>query len=489
MKMILIGMDGVKESTFKRGWTPYIDSLLKKSNTLKLHEDLISRGWAEIVLGKHACETEAVYEGPVCYGTHTWSDKYKLSDSPGLGEKIKPIWQVLNEMGFKVGVMNVPTTFPAPKVDGFLVSGGGGGGPIGQYIAKAQCWPQEIHETLASTGYIVDERLPSLLGEKQLFKPQDFFNQLQLMNQKRTESFIDLANQFKVDFGFVVYKSSTVTAETLLLPVLENPNTSVDKSEFVKASENFYRNLDGHVKKLVDSFPEAEVVLVSDHSMAVRNYSVNANVFLSEIGLQTPSSAKAGFFSLVKSFKHLIPLSIRKLLKKNPKIKSSYESMTTFDTKSSKAFSISFTQAQHGIFINDEKRFGGPVKVGEISKYIDQIIEEFNRHELSVLHNFQAYTLNDTELKTADQFPDVVLVLPDGYLTSSESKAFVSEYLPTMQKDVLLEAMKGKHHTIKAHEPLACNVNGGWLVETSDNKKDLRLVYDHIVKFFKQVNS
>jgi hypothetical protein len=51
----------------------------------------------------------------------------------------------------------------------------------------------------------VDERLPSLLDEKGLYEPVAFFNRLDEMNQRRTEVFIELANRYEIDFGFVVY--------------------------------------------------------------------------------------------------------------------------------------------------------------------------------------------------------------------------------------------------------------------------------------------
>src|SRR5690554_4002443 len=97
MQVLMIGMDGVKSETFQRGWTPYIRSLIEEGDRLQLKEDLVSRGWSEIVLGKHAFYTGAVYEGPLADGTLTWSDKFKMSDVPRLGDEIKPIWQVLNK--------------------------------------------------------------------------------------------------------------------------------------------------------------------------------------------------------------------------------------------------------------------------------------------------------------------------------------------------------------------------------------------------------
>jgi predicted AlkP superfamily phosphohydrolase/phosphomutase len=148
LKILVIGMDGVGIDTFIRGWTPYLASLIDSGTMVKLKEDLLSRGWLEIVTGQHAIKTGALYEGPVADGTLTWTDSFKLEDIPNLGIQVKPIWQVLNERGYKVGIMNIPTTYPAPKVDGFFISGGGGGGSISQEIAEEQCQPDGLMHIL-----------------------------------------------------------------------------------------------------------------------------------------------------------------------------------------------------------------------------------------------------------------------------------------------------------------------------------------------------
>lgn len=482
MKLLLIGMDGTQDATFNRGWTPFIATLFEKGSSLLLKEDLVSRGWAEIMLGQHGSVSKALYEGPIADGTHGWTEKYKLADTPELGVAIRPIWQVLNELGYKVGIMNVPTTFPAPKVDGFFVSGGGGGGPIVRHVASDQCYPPEIQRDLLDLNYIVDERLPSLLGERKIFDPKDFYSQIQHMNEKRSEGFVKLSKFYNVDFGFVVYRS-TVIAETLVLPELERCRSIGEESEFLNATEQFYRHLDNEIKRLIENFPDAQIIFVSDHSMTLRKWSVNLNVFLSKIGMQKPSSAKNALYSFTKSFKHLVPFSIRKYLKKSSTIKLSYESMTTFEKKTSKAFSVSFSNGQNGIFINDKRRFGGPVATEDVLKLKINIINEFNSDLDCINHGLKAYGSNENSV---DNFPDIVVDFPDGYLTNSEQVRFIKQYSPNVSKFDLKEAAKGKLHTIKGHYPLAVNINGNWLVKPNNEISDLRVVYNHIADFFKR---
>ena len=58
-------------------------------------------------------------------GSYKVSTKYKLLDELKVNTNIIPLWVALNANGYSVGIMNVPTTNIAPKVNGFFVSGGG----------------------------------------------------------------------------------------------------------------------------------------------------------------------------------------------------------------------------------------------------------------------------------------------------------------------------------------------------------------------------
>ena len=71
--------------------------------------------------------------------------------------------------------MNVPTAFPAPEVNGFFVLRRGGGGPVLQAPTEDLCYPRDIHSYLMEMGYIVDERLGSMIAEKKIYDPTLFF--------------------------------------------------------------------------------------------------------------------------------------------------------------------------------------------------------------------------------------------------------------------------------------------------------------------------
>ena len=125
MKYFLIGIDGAQEELFFRFNLPFIQENLRKGVSISLEEDLISRGWSEICTGVHASVSGAFYERMLMDGSYTVSTEYKLLDELKVNTNIIPLWDALNANGYSVGIMNVPTTNIAPKVNGFFVSGGG----------------------------------------------------------------------------------------------------------------------------------------------------------------------------------------------------------------------------------------------------------------------------------------------------------------------------------------------------------------------------
>ena len=58
-------------------------------------------------------------------GSYTVSSEYKLLVELKVNTNFMPLWDAQNANGHSVGVMNVPTTNIAPKVNSFFVSGGG----------------------------------------------------------------------------------------------------------------------------------------------------------------------------------------------------------------------------------------------------------------------------------------------------------------------------------------------------------------------------
>lgn len=487
MKLLIIGMDGVSYDTFERGWTPFISSLVGRGERLSVEEDLISRGWSEISTGEHGIHTGALYERPTLGRTYGWTESFKLSDIPGLGEKIKPFWQVVNDFGYKVGVMNVPTTYPAPNVDGFFVSGGGGGGPVNQMPTIEQCSDKDVYDFILSNGYIVDERFGSLLGEKKLYEVDRFINRLEEKVVKRASAFLSLSLARDIQCGFLVFKSATVAAESIVLPEIKKLKSGGPANQdLIDGVERLYRTLDDQIKMLVNKFPQANILLVSDHSTVNKVADVNLNVLLRDGGFQRVSASRGFVYRLVRSIKHLVPYRIKAMLKSRAGVKRAYESMVTFDAKETVAFSMSLSNGVHGIYINDMDRFGGPVGGEKVGETASNIASYLNGERRFIEEGFVAEVVNKYGAGIeSNQYPDIVVKMPDGYQTSALGKEFITPYKFLEKKLTLRELENDMSATMKGRTPLAVSINGAWEVG-AERRKDLTAVYYHIVNVMRR---
>ena len=170
-------------------------------------------------------------------------------------------------------------------------------------------------------------------------------------------------------------------------------------------------------------------------------------------------------------------------MKTSQRTRNAVRGLTPFDPKSSQAFTVTSHQANHGIYINDKERFGGPVSPTEIAELCDRIISDFNRHPAAREHGLHARRPSVPEGQFLHCYPDIYVDLPEGYTPSTEERDFVSPFAwlqePTDLRTLL---RKGGRISVKGHYPLATSTASEWLAQPNDERPDLRVVYDHILK-------
>lgn len=485
MKLLMIGMDGASYSGFQRGWTPFISSLIKNQINYQPYNNLLSRGWLEIATGMTANLTGAMYDKPMANGSREWTVDFAFGDIKKECSKCPSIWEELNNMGFKVGIMNLPTTFPAPKVNGFFVSGGGGGGPVTESATPDLCYPEGIDRKLNDIGYIVDQRLYQLVVDKKKNSAEKIFKQLSLKNSRRTEGFIELNREFDVDFGFIVYKTSSVFAETFYNTELNRRNANPADTKTEKAIENYYRAFDGEIKKLREEYPDSDLVFVSDHGTECRRFSVNPNVLLKKYQLFEPSLNKGIKKALVEHFKSKVPFWIKYFLKKTLSKKIRTIGAFSFEESKTQAFTKTLGDWRHGIYLNDSQRFGGPVHPSERKGLAEKICDLINNDKSAIQHKISASVSMCDKEHPGNWYPDIIMHLPDGYLTSDKEDQFISKYIVPSSNSALSSITEGEILSLKSHHPLFVSTVRVDELLHQDNVS-LTNAYDLVMTFFRE---
>jgi predicted AlkP superfamily phosphohydrolase/phosphomutase len=161
MKVLIIGLDGITFDLLgpwiEAGELPNLQKLMEQGASGKLRSTLppiSSSSWSSFATGvnpgKHGL-VDFVYPG---------ADSYKVTMINAASRQTRALWNWLNDAGYKVGLLGIPTTYPPEPVDGFMISGFLSPGPESEWA-----FPPELkQELLAELGTFMlapDERFRS----------------------------------------------------------------------------------------------------------------------------------------------------------------------------------------------------------------------------------------------------------------------------------------------------------------------------------------
>ena len=450
MKLIVVGMDGASFQTVERGYTPTLQKLIEKGTRLNLTTDLYSRGWSEIMTGCHASVTGAAYDRPVCDGSKKWVEKFNLFSAKGYGTEYFAFWDQLSKNDIKVGVMNIPTTYPAPEVNGFFVSGGGGGAPVVSAPTPEMCFPSAIHSQLLRSGYIVDERIGELVLDLGLKTEAEIFDRMKVKNERRTDAFIELAQNYNIDVGFIVYKTSSVLAEGIAVHLNYSVENDVQHDEKVDVIKDYYEHFDNQILKLYALYPDAIFLFLADHGMVQKKYTFNPNKLLEKYNFLSTSGSVNLKTKMLTSAKRFLPFSIKKYLKKQSALSNIARDSLNFDSNNTIAFCRTFGDWRYGIYLNDMQRFNGLVQEESKIDLAQNIINTINCDTLMHDHGI-TFSLRDT--KHPDWWPDIIIECPDGILLSDKISEIIEENNNVF--DGLADILRGEIKSVKSTRPLS----------------------------------
>ena len=470
MKQLIIGIDGGDRQIFERMPMPFVKQLLKDNCSQELTEDLLSRGWVEILSGKYARDTKAFYMVPQCNGTNEIKFKYSLSELLN-NEEVTPIWQVPTNNA-KVAMMNVPTTFPAQPVNGFFVSGAGGGVNKVDGIPPELCHPQSLAKDLEEMGYEIDIRF----GTAGLTDIGELFRRLERMLRKRTDAFLQLATEHKLDFGFLTLRAPTVVqylAMSEMQAYFQRKSghpvpTHASTQQWEEGFERLYATLDDCIKQVIEATCPEHWILTSDHGAVPYRYQMNIDRFLQDHGFQPYKI----------SWKKTLRKFAARVIKSKP-----FAPVRIAKNDQSTAFGHWYLS---GIFVNDAARFGGPVSEADVNKITDELCQRFNSTQEASQYEMQAkpYRSQFEGAKFHSHLPDVKIHCSDEIFCASGPGAFIRANPGYAPLPSIAKIQGGMHSGQKGRHPVfCCDMQTGALISDQD-PLDLTLVYKLTERIF-----
>ena len=282
MKVLVIGLDGVTFDLLgpwiKAGELPNLQKLIKQGAWGTLRTTLppiSSSSWSSFLTGvnpgKHGL-VDFVYPG---------TDSYKVTMINATSRRTRSLWNWLNDAGYKVGLLGIPTTYPTEPVDGFMISGFLAPGPDSEWAYPPEL-KQELLAELGEFRLSPDERYRSTRWLDR------FLEDLTASVENRTQAALYLMRKKPWDLFAVVYwDTDMVQHETWRL--LDPNHPRHDAEEAAAERERilaFHRKVDADVGRLlseVDS--DTLVVVMSDHGFGPVHSFFLTNNWLANAGL------------------------------------------------------------------------------------------------------------------------------------------------------------------------------------------------------------
>jgi predicted AlkP superfamily phosphohydrolase/phosphomutase len=277
------------------------------------------------------------------------------------------IWDTCGNAGVKVGVFNVPGTFPPYPVNGFMVSG------FPTPPGKAWAYPKEVMRRLdkAVDGYEVD--VPLTKPSEMKGGEDAYLVQVERLHTKSVDSAKLLLEWYKPDL-FVMTLQGIDLVQHDFSRYMNQPG-----SEHADVVRDWYVKIDqavGELKKLATQ--DTTFLALSDHGSIPISSSFHVNEYLRSQGIlrtnQTRERKNGDFYSGLRKLilRTLPPSAISTLYRVVPDswshrltVSAQFERMLTqlvetIDWKNTKAFSTGGPQA--AIFINSKDYDGGSLE-------------------------------------------------------------------------------------------------------------------------------
>lgn len=286
-RVMFLGLDGGVESVLKvafdRGLMPNLAAFWNGSARGALYSSdpmVTPVAWTSFAAG---CD-------PADHGIH---DFYSLDHSAQLihhndsrDVRSQTIWHVLGDSGKSIVCMNLPMTYPAPRVPGIVVSGSDA---PGYAAALAQCpeFAQVLRtQTPDYTNAIVWKRRPRRLEELKLHAAE---NRAIFLAQAKAAILADSHTDWT---AMMVHYHNLDSLLHRLWPYLEIDDTAVADGEWNREAASCLRALDDSVGMLLELAERrnAAVIALSDHGFGPCRSLVNVNEVLRRHGFQTPAS-------------------------------------------------------------------------------------------------------------------------------------------------------------------------------------------------------
>ncbi len=258
----------------QQGHLPVLAELMRQGSYAPLrsvYPVLSSAAWSSFMTGLNPGK-HGIYDFVIRDPT-----TYQLRPVSRLQMHGRSLWRMVSDQGLRVGVINVPMTYPPEPVNGFLISG------LGTPNYQPFTYPLELGDDLLRSGYRVNRRVFRQGEDGQ----QAFLDDTYEISDHLTASALQLMGEQPWDLFVVVYRDSDEVAHQFWSYMDEtHPVHDPGLAEsYGTALLECYQRLDASLGRLIEAAgPNCTVFVVSDHGTGPLYRDVFLNEWLSQQG-------------------------------------------------------------------------------------------------------------------------------------------------------------------------------------------------------------
>lgn len=275
MTLLIIGFDGATFDLIKPwardGYLPNLAALMHDGVTADLGSTLppvTSPAWPTFMTGVNPGK-HGVFDFIQPHGEH-----FTLVNSNQIRQPT--IWKRLSKAGYRVGVLNVPVTYPPHEVNGFMVT------DILSPKNAIISYPEDLIERYEPElgPYRVAPNVQYKSGNE-----AEFIADIYDLIDAHTRWALKLAEAEPVDVLMVHFISMDV-AKHALWRFMDHSHPRYEPSPWEHAIRDGYAKIDDSIGRLMDKLPPgSSAIVMSDHGFGPLKNMVNLNVFFMDRGL------------------------------------------------------------------------------------------------------------------------------------------------------------------------------------------------------------
>jgi predicted AlkP superfamily phosphohydrolase/phosphomutase len=276
MKLLIIGFDGATFNLIRpwaaEGYLPNLARLMEEG----VHGDLMSTlppvtspAWPTFMTGCNPGK-HGVFDFIQPHG-----DNFTLVNATAIRQPT--LWQRLSRAGYRVGVMNVPVTYPpVPLENGFMISG-----MLSPNVDQSSRPADLFSRHQRELG-------PYRIAPTIQYKPGnegEFAADLYALIRTRGEWALKLLDSEQPDVMMVHFIAMDVMKHALWR-FMDHEHPRFEAGPYEHAIRDGYRLVDEYIGRLMAKLPpDASTIVMSDHGFGPLHNMVNLNVFFMAKGL------------------------------------------------------------------------------------------------------------------------------------------------------------------------------------------------------------